>query len=172
LLAVGRLNARKNLARLVRALAAGGVIDPSHPLVVVGEAQGRTGDVDFVADAEVHWLQSVSSSELRWLYENATGFMFASLDEGYGLPPLEARAFGCPVAVSDIPVFRENLGDGALYFDPLDDRSIVEAAKALRAGAAVPAGSTAHDCTWVSVVQVMRREITRGRSTQRGVDLA
>ncbi len=42
------------------------------------------------------------------------------MDEGFGLPPLEALSFGCPVLVSDIDVFRELLGDHATYCDPRD----------------------------------------------------
>jgi glycosyltransferase involved in cell wall biosynthesis len=52
------------------------------------------------------------------LYSGAAGFVYGSIYEGFGLPPLEALACGCPIAVSDIPAHREVCGKAALYFDP------------------------------------------------------
>lgn len=61
-------------------------------------------------------------------------FVYPSLFEGFGLPPLEAMQCGTPVAVSDRDPFREVLGaDNALYFDPTDPRSIADALDRLTA---------------------------------------
>jgi glycosyltransferase involved in cell wall biosynthesis len=70
---------------------------------------------------------SVSSKQLPGLYGGAAGFFFPSLDEGFGLPTLEALASGCPAALSDIPVMREIAGDSAVYFGPKDAKSIESA---------------------------------------------
>jgi len=51
-------------------------------------------------------------------------FVYPSLYEGFGIPPLEAMSLGCPVVLSDIPVFREIFGDAACYVDPLSTDSI------------------------------------------------
>ena len=59
--------------------------------------------------------------------ENCALFCFLSLGEGYGLPPVEAAYFGARVLVSDIPVFRENLGGAAEYVDPNDVSAISNA---------------------------------------------
>ncbi|TDX01776.1 glycosyltransferase family 4 protein [Dinghuibacter silviterrae] len=64
------------------------------------------------------WLTGTTDEELYRLYRHALCFVFPSLDEGFGIPLLEAAAAGCPVLCSDIPVFREIMGDAALYFDP------------------------------------------------------
>ena len=58
------------------------------------------------------------------LYSGAAGFVYPSLYEGFSLPPLEAMACGCPVAVSDIPAHREICRGTAMYFDPFSPEDI------------------------------------------------
>lgn len=58
------------------------------------------------------------------LYRNAKLFVFPSLCEGFGLPPLEAMSLGCPVIASDLPVLREVCGDAALYFNPYSENDL------------------------------------------------
>jgi glycosyltransferase involved in cell wall biosynthesis len=70
----------------------------------------------------------VSDDELVDLYRRAAALVFPSLYEGFGQPPLEAMACGCPVAVSDLAPLREVCGDAAVYFDPLDPEDIARAA--------------------------------------------
>lgn len=125
LLTVGRLNIRKNLALTLEATLASGRISPELPLVVVASRDGK--DVPLPASVEraaregsIRFVPRVTDAELAWLYRHAELFLYLSLDEGFGLPPLEALSFGCPVLVSDIDVFRELLGDHATYCDPRD----------------------------------------------------
>jgi len=66
----------------------------------------------------VRFCGQVSDTELFHLYNKAYCFVFPSLEEGFGLPLLEAATAGCPILCSDIEVFREIAGDSALYFDP------------------------------------------------------
>lgn len=66
----------------------------------------------------VHFIGAVESSALSSWYKNAELFVFPSLEEGFGIPGLEAMHLGCPVAASDILVFREIYGTAAVYFNP------------------------------------------------------
>ncbi|PPF18696.1 hypothetical protein C5B92_05775 [Rathayibacter sp. AY1A4] len=136
LLAVGRLNARKNLATTIEAALASGVLSPSFPLLVVGEASGvRTEFPPAVRaaldDGSVRLLGRIETEELRWLYENAALFLFLTLDEGFGLPTLEALACRTPILASDIPVFREILGEHARLVDPRDVPAIAASIREL-----------------------------------------
>ena len=129
LLAVGRLNARKNLARVVHACIDESVLTPEFPLVIVGAADGAKvelphGMEEAMAAGKIVMLGHVSDQELRWLYENARVLIYPSLGEGYGMPPLESLAFGTPVVVSDLPVMHENLGAHATFADPSSVASI------------------------------------------------
>ncbi|MEL4320457.1 glycosyltransferase [Leifsonia sp. YIM 134122] len=125
LLTVGRLNVRKNLRQTVRAAISSGSISPRTPLVVVGAAdgrdEGRAPDIDrAIADGSVVFTGFVSEARLRWLYRNCALFLFLSLGEGFGMPPVEASHFGAPVVVSDLPVFRETLPTRTRFVDPAD----------------------------------------------------
>lgn len=177
LLSVGRLNVRKNLARTIRGALESGVVTPTSPLVVVGggneaELASHPRIRAAVQDGRVRFTGHVSDAQLRWLYSNTSLFLFLSLGEGFGMPPVEAQHFGAPLLVSDIPVLRENLGDGAMYVDPLDEPGIA-AAIALAAtspnGRQGPTGDR-HD--WRETVTRMRSELTaalevRGSSRRR-----
>ena len=75
--------------------------------------------------------REVSAVELVALYRRAAALVFPSLYEGFGLPPLEAMACGCPVACSAIPSLAEVCGDAALTFDPHDPAAIAAAVAAV-----------------------------------------
>src|SRR3990167_3830183 len=74
----------------------------------------------------VHFLGHVNSHELPALYAGAEIFVFPSIYEGFGLPPLEAMSYGVPVAVSKSSSLPEVVGDAGLYFDPLNPADIAE----------------------------------------------
>lgn len=74
----------------------------------------------------VHY-HPLTDESLMVLYQNARAFVFPSLNEGFGLPVLEAYSGGCPVVLSDRSSLPEIGGDAALYFDPEDDDSIAAA---------------------------------------------
>ncbi|MEX8058195.1 glycosyltransferase family 4 protein [Microbacterium sp. 16-032] len=124
-LCVGRLNRRKNLDTALRGAVSSGLLSPTHPLIIVGSAEysGATTELPknirtLVDVGHVIFAGRVSDGELRWLYTNASCLIFMSRDEGYGLPPAEARFFGTPVVVSDIPVMRELVPDAHAFVDP------------------------------------------------------
>jgi glycosyltransferase involved in cell wall biosynthesis len=62
----------------------------------------------------------LNDGDLRALYSSCQAFIYPSLYEGFGLPPLEAMACGAPVIASRIPALQETLGDAAVLIDPLD----------------------------------------------------
>ena len=80
-----------------------------------------------IADVEIR--DTVSDEELAMLYAGARAFLFPSLYEGFGLPPLEAMAYGVPVLSHDHPCMREILGDAALFADATDSTQFVYAMK-------------------------------------------
>jgi glycosyltransferase involved in cell wall biosynthesis len=72
------------------------------------------------------FLDYVPEEDLPYLYSGARAFIFPSLHEGFGLPPLEAMASGTPVVVSNTTSLPEVCGDAACYVDPYDVESIAE----------------------------------------------
>jgi len=68
----------------------------------------------------VLYLDFVSQPVLNWLYLNTSLFVFPSIYEGFGFPPLEAATCGVVSAVSNVSSIPEVCGDAAVYFDPLD----------------------------------------------------
>jgi glycosyltransferase involved in cell wall biosynthesis len=71
-------------------------------------------------------LGYVSDSELGRLYANATGLIYPSRYEGYGLPPLEAMAHGCPVMTTPFSSIPEICGDAVCYVDPQESSAFAE----------------------------------------------
>jgi glycosyltransferase involved in cell wall biosynthesis len=125
LLYVGNHKPHKNLARLVRALAQ---LRERHPLrlllpgPVEPQLLGLARAVG-VADRLV-FLGEVPDERLPALYRGAAAFVFPSLHEGFGLPPLEAMACGTPVVSSLATSLPEVVGNAAVAVDPLDVDSI------------------------------------------------
>ncbi len=125
ILSVGSLDPRKNLPVIIDAFRQSG-LSGDYELVLVGK-----GDKIFrmVSEQKVdaNLAGYVTDEELVWLYSNASLFVYPSLFEGFGIPPLEAMTLNCPVILSDIPVFRELYDGAALFVDPHDPEGIAEA---------------------------------------------
>jgi glycosyltransferase involved in cell wall biosynthesis len=131
-LAVGNLQPRKNLVRLIQAFR---ILVESHhqevDLVIVGPQRYRAEEVlqaaAGAATERIHFTGYVADRQLAACYTCSTAFVFPSLYEGFGLPALEAMAHGIPVACSDVDALRDVCGDAALLFDPLSVDSIANA---------------------------------------------
>jgi glycosyltransferase involved in cell wall biosynthesis len=131
---VGNIEPKKNVRMLLRAIS---MLQTHMPLVVVGrkawlwEEQVREAQKFFAPQSRyeerVRWLEDIPSWELGALYANAACFVFPSLYEGFGLPPLEAMRFGCPVISSNVSSLPEICGNAALYVDPHEPTQIAEA---------------------------------------------
>jgi glycosyltransferase involved in cell wall biosynthesis len=123
ILFVGSLEPRKNLKILLEAWQLGGFNGAT--LAVVGASGHLFQKLQFDSMPEgVRLLGRVEDEVLPALYSGAAGFVYPSIYEGFGLPPLEAMACGCPVAVSDIPAHREVFGSTAAYFDPFSPEEL------------------------------------------------
>ena len=123
-LAVGTLEPRKNLPRLVAAYAAlPESLQADHPLVVVGTTGWRAGPTLTALrslGARCELLGGVSDATLGELYRRCALFCYPSLAEGFGLPVLEAMSAGAAVLTSDVSSLPEVAGDAAEYVDPFD----------------------------------------------------
>lgn len=80
------------------------------------------------------WLQGATDGDVRYLFEGAAALIQASIWEGFGLPLIEAGSLGVPLLVSDIAVFREIAGDGAVYFPVGNVMALAEAVAAMTDG--------------------------------------
>lgn len=132
LLAVGTLSPRKNFERLIRAYAR---ILPKHPethLVIVGPSGWNFEELlAFTESEKVHFIGYAEGADLVALYSMAAAFVFPSLYEGFGIPPLEAMACGCPVITSNGSSLPEVVGNAALLVDPYSLEDIARAIDAV-----------------------------------------
>jgi alpha-1,3-rhamnosyl/mannosyltransferase len=129
-LAVGTLEPRKNLPRLVDAYSRLPTeLQTRHPLVVVGALGWDTGNTLLALRSlgeRCTMLGYVSDAALAELYRRCAVFCYPSLGEGFGLPVLEAMAAGAPVVISNLSSLPEVGGSAAEYVDPHDVTSIEE----------------------------------------------
>lgn len=128
LLTVGTFEPRKNIAGILEAFSLIADAVPHH-LAVVGQSGWKNKDVmDRLMKSKicsrVHMLGYVEDGILPYVYSAADIFVFPSLYEGFGLPPLEAMACGVPVVASNVSSIPEVVGDAALLVDPNDPKQI------------------------------------------------
>jgi glycosyltransferase involved in cell wall biosynthesis len=129
ILFVGAIEPKKNVGRLLDAYAS---LETDMPLVIVGKKawswENEIGRLQYLFDKDsqgsVKMLEYVSTESLKHLYYGAYCFVFPSLYEGFGLPPLEALTFGCPVITSLTSCLPEVCGNAALYVDPYNVNDI------------------------------------------------
>lgn len=138
LLYVGNAYPHKNLEGLVRVFNKIHNIDSELSLVLVGKEDYFFKRVKELADslaeirAKVIFPGYVEDAKLVWYFKNAEAYIFPSLYEGFGLPPLEAMSYNCPVLSSDKSSMPEILEDAALYFNPEKDDEIIAAVTKIR----------------------------------------
>lgn len=135
---VGAINPRKNLARIVHALAE--VRRDAEVSLVVAGPKFWGADQTYhqvQASAGVTLTGYLPEHELHALFYGAAGLVWPSLYEGFGLPPLEAMAHGTPVITSTVSSLPEVVGDAAILVDPGDTQAIAGAMKRLLADRAL-----------------------------------
>jgi len=131
LLYVGNVKPHKNLSSLVAAFEMIADVIP-HDLLIVGKKDDlitADKDVEYRASGlgnRVRFTGLVEEELLQQYFVHADALVFPSLYEGFGLPPLEAMACGCPVIVSNSASLPEVCGDAVIYCNPEDPSDIAE----------------------------------------------
>ena len=136
ILYVGRLQARKNIGRLVGAYSRLRKSGYGHKLVLVGKADSPFQPVlsrirELRLENDILLRGYVPDEDLPCFYSAADVFVYPSFYEGFGLPVLESMACGTPVVTSQGSSLDEIAGNAALFIDPLDEQSITDALKQL-----------------------------------------
>ncbi len=126
-LTVGNQSPNKNLSWLVDAHRSAG--PGLLKLVVVGDAPPALGQASLQESDTVRILGRVTDGDLCGLLLGSAGFVFPSLNEGFGIPPLEAMQLGVPVLSSNTTAMPEVLGDAPMWFDPSDSLGMTLALK-------------------------------------------
>ena len=127
---LGTLEPRKNLVRLIRAYALLRERYPDAPALVLAGGKGWQYERIFEASASpdvrghIIFPSYIPSEDIAAVYSGALAFVFPSLYEGFGMPPLEAMACGCPVLTSKTASLPEAVGNAALVCNPLKIRAI------------------------------------------------
>jgi glycosyltransferase involved in cell wall biosynthesis len=117
-LIVSSKNPNKNIPQLLNALKMLDLKD-NNVLIVGGKNDAVFNNQHYEKMNHIYEVGYISEAKLIWLYKNASFFIFPSIYEGFGLPPLEAMSYGCPVVASNAASIPEVCGHAALYFDPL-----------------------------------------------------
>lgn len=129
LLYVGTIEPRKNLLRLLKAFQ---LLQREekipHQLVLAGGSGWANKEICREAENTDNVVMTgyVPREQMGALYRNAEAFVFPSLYEGFGIPPLEAMHYGCPVICANAASLPEVVGDAAELVDPYDERSIAK----------------------------------------------
>jgi glycosyltransferase involved in cell wall biosynthesis len=125
ILAVSSLEPRKNFSRLVEAF--NGIGDKNVKLYIIGKQFKVFSTLKLQKEItkSVIFTGYLDESKLKDMYKKALFLIYPSLYEGFGLPPIEAMSFGCPVIASDIPAIHEICESAVLYTDPLSIEDMI-----------------------------------------------
>ena len=130
LLSVGQRARYKNFDKLLEAYASSRKLNQDFQLVCFGGGDFSSSEIERIKNFQLgDKVIQISGDDgmLANLYRGATAFVYPSLYEGFGIPPLEAMSFGCPVVCSNISSIPEIVGDAGEYFDPFDLDSMIDA---------------------------------------------
>jgi len=136
ILAVGTLEPRKNFTTLIEAFARAALDFPHLKLIIIGE-KGWGYQQIFKRAAEQNLSDKiifrgyVGEQDLIYYYNAAEAFVFPSLYEGFGIPPLEAMKCGCPVIASNTSSMPEVIGNAGLLIDPKNEKDLRQAIKSI-----------------------------------------
>ena len=128
LLFVGERGMHKNFYHFIESVAP--LLSNNLNVICAGGGVFRKDESEFLQSLGIDGFviqETISDSKLINLYQNAIAFIYPSINEGFGLPILEAFSCGCPVLCSNTSCFPEVAGDAAIYFNPKDAESILNA---------------------------------------------
>jgi len=175
---VGTLQPRKNVRRIIEAHK---TLPPpmrrDFPLVIAGrhgwKCEAEVVELQSCADGTMRWIRYVPAEDLLPICKQATALVWPSLNEGFGLPVLEAFAAGLPVVTSTTTSLPEVAGDAALLVDPVNLGEIAEAMRqiadndALRSELRMCGQAHAKQFTWDRTasltIDVYRQAMEEGR---------
>jgi len=128
---VGTAFPHKNLFGLIKGFEQLHKTHPDVMLVLTGKIEKHYDELmAWARQRKIHdhiiFTGFVSNAELKWEFENCQAYVFASLSEGFGLPPLEAMAHKAPVVSSNASCMPEVYGDAAHYFDPRSPKDLAQ----------------------------------------------
>ena len=132
ILAVGTLEPRKNFATLIKGFVTFKKRHPDYKLVIVGKKGWKFKQIEesiekYNMKDEVIFPGYIKGESLHKMYQLAKAFVFPSLYEGFGIPPLEAMASGCPVVSSNVAYLPEVVGDAGILIYPKNSYKMAEA---------------------------------------------
>ncbi|MCS3178709.1 glycosyltransferase family 4 protein [Candidatus Bacteroides intestinigallinarum] len=129
-LAVSSMNYRKNFIYILEAFTMYQKQGGKESLYIIGDLKNKSfKEIDlsqYKNNTQIKFLGRVSDEDLIVYYSNALAFIYPSFYEGFGIPPLEAQACGCPAVCADVSCLPEIFGDSVLYCDPYHAASLVE----------------------------------------------
>lgn len=130
ILTISTISPRKNIDTLIEAF---NLIKDNHKInLIIGGSNGWLYESIYsLVDSlklrdRVIFTGRINDDELKYLYKNANIFVYPSLYEGFGLPPLESMSYGIKTIVSDVECLREVSGDACSYFPPKDKMKLCE----------------------------------------------
>jgi len=129
ILYVGRINEMKNVIQVIRSFK---IVSESLEMKLIVVGDDKIKFEKFLTEAQctvettnkIKFLQNVSNEEKFQLMKDASVFLYPTLYEGFGFPPLEAMSCGCPVIVSNNSSLPEVCGDAAYFVDPKNEKEI------------------------------------------------
>lgn len=132
ILGVGTLEPRKNFSTLIKSFVTVKRKFPEYKLVIVGKQGWKFQELqrtvkEFQLSEDVIFTGYMKDEDLHHTYNLAEVFVFPSLYEGFGIPPLEAMASGCPVVASNTSSLPEVVGEAGLLIEPTNSHKIADA---------------------------------------------
>ena len=121
---MGSRDGYKNFSGLIKAVASSSLLMRDFDVITVG-TRFSTVEKNLIsslgfANNQVKRISYLTDMKLAQFYRNAAAFIYPSLYEGFGLPPLEAMSAGCPVVCSNTGSMPEVVRNAGVYFNPLD----------------------------------------------------
>lgn len=127
LLYMGSFMPYKNVETLIKAME----YLPDYTLKLLSRiTPARQAELQKIAGKNVEFINGIEDEQYQQLLKNSTALMTASLEEGYGLPVVEAQSSGCPTIISNIPIFQE-IAPSALHCNPQNPEKFADAVRTL-----------------------------------------